>query len=95
MEELETLTIRDGYRTFYLWERVWQKDQMLEIIQNFLQLVKEEKERKGRKGRENDPEIHLSALSPALFRKKACHACKNSRYGTELPYPAQCRKRKE
>lgn len=39
-----------GYRTFYLWERVWQKDQMLEIIQNFLQLVKEEKE--GKDGKE-------------------------------------------
>jgi type I restriction enzyme, R subunit len=39
-----------GYRTFYLWEQVWQKEQMLEIIQNFLQFVKEEKE--GKDGKE-------------------------------------------
>lgn len=39
-----------GYKTFYLWERIWQKDQMLEIIQNFLQFVKEEKEVNDGKG---------------------------------------------
>lgn len=35
-----------GYSTSYLWKHIWQKDQTLEIIQNFLQFVKEEKEGK-------------------------------------------------
>ncbi len=28
-----------GYKTAYLWEEVWQKDSLLEIIQHFLQVV--------------------------------------------------------
>ena len=40
----------DGYKTAYIWEDVWKKDSILEIIGKFVCLQKEEKEDdKGRK----------------------------------------------
>lgn len=40
----------DGYKTAYIWENIWQKDSILEIISQFVCLQKEEKEdEKGRK----------------------------------------------
>jgi type I restriction enzyme R subunit len=36
------------YSTAYLWERIWQKDSILDLIQNFITLVEEEDD-KGRK----------------------------------------------
>lgn len=40
----------DGYKTAYMWENIWQKDSILEIISQFVCLQKEEREdEKGRK----------------------------------------------
>ncbi|KKP64865.1 MAG: Type-1 restriction enzyme R protein, partial [Candidatus Moranbacteria bacterium GW2011_GWF2_34_56] len=40
----------EGYKTAYMWEDIWQKDSILEIISQFVCLQKEEKEdEKGRK----------------------------------------------
>jgi type I restriction enzyme R subunit len=40
----------DGYKTSYMWENIWRKDSILEIIGQFVCLQKEEKEdEKGRK----------------------------------------------
>lgn len=58
----------NGYRTFYLWKRIWQKDQMLEIIQNFLQFVKEENEGKAGKN-EKDGKIGTDGKGRKISRK--------------------------
>lgn len=39
--------VRDDYPTSYLWKQVWSRDSVLNLAQQFLQLVEEEKE--GRK----------------------------------------------
>ena len=39
----------DGYKTAYLWERIWQKDSWLDIINKFIHLQVEEKMEKGKK----------------------------------------------
>jgi type I restriction enzyme R subunit len=38
-----------GYRTTYLWEEVWQRDSLLDIVGRFIHLVKEEKVHTGKK----------------------------------------------
>lgn len=43
----------NGFNTAYLWEEVWQRDSLLDIIQNFLVLIDLEDE-KGRKTGEQD-----------------------------------------
>ncbi len=30
---------KDGYKTYYLWENIWEKDTLLNIINNFVQMV--------------------------------------------------------
>ncbi len=35
---------RDGYATSYLWERIWARDSVLELVQHFIQEVEEEDE---------------------------------------------------
>jgi len=43
----------NGFKTAYLWEEVWQRDSLLDIIQNFLELVDLEDD-KGRKTGEQE-----------------------------------------
>ncbi len=53
----------DGYRTAYLWEEVWQRDSLLDILGRFAQLEKIEKDiliRKG--GKERVQKIHKENL---------------------------------
>jgi type I restriction enzyme R subunit len=39
----------DGYRTSYLWEDIWAKDSLMDIVEKFLHLQVEEYEENGRK----------------------------------------------
>src|SRR5438132_4318584 len=41
-------TSREGFATAYLWERIWTRDGVLELVQHFIQVVEEEDD-KGRK----------------------------------------------
>lgn len=40
-----------GFKTAYLWEKIWDRDSLLDIIQNFLQTVEEEDENGRKTGR--------------------------------------------
>jgi len=39
-------TVEGKYKTHYLWEEVWSKDSILDLVANFIHLQKEEKENK-------------------------------------------------
>ncbi|SFV07586.1 type I restriction endonuclease subunit R [Alicyclobacillus macrosporangiidus] len=41
----------DGFRTAYLWEEVWQKDNFMDLLQKFLHLQVDEKVKNGKKVR--------------------------------------------
>jgi type I restriction enzyme R subunit len=64
----------NGFKTAYLWEEVWQRDSLLDIIQNFLELVDLEDD-KGRKTGEQElifPRYHqLDAVRRLVPHAKA------------------------
>ena len=41
----------DGYKTFYLWEEVWEREAWLDILARFLHLVVKEEKKNGKKTR--------------------------------------------
>ena len=43
--------IREGYATDYLWERIWARDSILDLIRQFIQEVEEEDDRNRRTGK--------------------------------------------
>ncbi len=42
---------REGYATDYLWERIWARDSILDLVRQFIQEVEEEDERNRRTGK--------------------------------------------
>ena len=49
---------KDNYSTHYLWDKVWQKDAWLDLLQNFIVLEKPSKRDPWRKGRLIFPRYH-------------------------------------
>ena len=44
----------DGYKTAYLWEEVWQRDSLLDIIARFIHLEVVEKRDQRQEGQERE-----------------------------------------
>ncbi len=82
-----------GYKTAYLWEEVWQRDRLLDILARFVHLVVEEKKVGGRNVTTESmifPRYHqLDAV------RRLVAAAKPARGGAELPRPALGRERQE
>ena len=85
-------TYPNGFNTAYLWEEVWQRDSLLDIIQNFLELVDLEDD-KGRKTGEQ--ELDISPLSPTRCRSASGSGCKDERGRPAVFSGTQRRERKE
>ena len=64
-----------GYPTAYLWEQVWARDSVLDLIQNFIYTVEETRGDTGKK----TPQInqnHLSPISPIGCCPATGHRCR-------------------
>jgi type I restriction enzyme R subunit len=71
----------DGYKTAYLWERVWQRDSLLDILARFIHLQVEEKKIGGKKIRKETmifPRYHqLDSVRKLEADARTCGVGKN------------------
>ncbi len=71
----------NGYKTAYLWEQVWQRDSLLDILARFIHLEVEEWKTDGKKGRKETmifPRYHqLDSVRKLEADARACGVGKN------------------
>jgi len=83
---------REGFATSYLWERIWTRDGVLELIQHFMHVVEEEDDKGRKTGRRF---FDLPALPPTRRGPAASAGGAYEWARSSVPDPAQRGKRQE